>query len=193
MPRDGLRAFIAATGGTRNAWRAFSSPFTNGAIGMRGENRTPPAVEQPLRLLARRVQAAALQVTAFARQRQMVGHERRMQHHVAVDEDHVLAATGGDAQVAYARCTEADVLLPRMTQRYREIARESFDHSRRVLARTVVGHHHVQRARALPRNAVQAQRQRLFPVVGRDDQARGGQGASPADARILVHRLDAPI
>jgi hypothetical protein len=96
--------------------------------------------------------------------------EARMQHHVSVDQQDVVAVAGGDREIARPGDTESEVFLPDVAKRAREIdalPREQFGGGR---PRSVVGDDDLVGQTRLGADAGQDQGQGVRPVVGGDDE-----------------------
>jgi hypothetical protein len=115
--------------------------------------------------------ASALDVASALGKGEVRRHELAMQHHVAVEHDHVRPARCRHRAVPYLGEAKADVLVPDVMQRNRKGCGVSRDHCRRCVAGSVVSDQHLVGKAALLANTPQHHVQCGLPVVRREDQA----------------------
>jgi hypothetical protein len=127
-------------------------------------------VDEPRSESRVRAHAHALGEKAGACLAPVIGHETRVQQHVAVDEDEVVRGGGGNGEVAQACEAETFMRLRDDTHRHRRTAREGPDQVTRGGTRAVVGDDDFIRCRTLPRHAVEYRGQRIGTFVRTDDQ-----------------------
>jgi hypothetical protein len=95
----------------------------------------------------------------------MIGDEVPPGHHVAIEQDDIVALRRGDRAIARAAHARAVVWLPQMHQAHRIVGRDAFKQFARGRLRTIVGDDHLVWQLALHRQRRKHALQRLGPVV----------------------------
>ncbi len=116
---------------------------------------------------ARQSRPSALNETVPSRAGDVILDETAVQDHVAIDEHYVVAARRSNGQIARSRKSKAQIVLPYVLNR--QPRRPFLNDPPSGWAGTIVSDDHFCGRQGLSGDASQCQRQRIGPVIGRND------------------------